>query len=401
MKATTFVFPHEKPTKINGIPTHDTLQLLRKELYANAYGNDCTLGGGNNGYLGMIMPTDMYLKLQTDMKVTTPVEFKIPKAPEATAEEAIMIKTSKIILDCKTMETYLTQQILAAIDREYFDALDDDNMGLSRVTAKDMLAYVTKKHDVITYDELSTNRAKLDENWDPSEPIHRLWRRTQQVQRFAAAGHKPIDDDTVMHALLNVLKQTGVFTTHITIWKQKPTNTWALTAFQEFFEEADKERNLHTAKEAGYANTATTGIKTATSANAATPTTNTTHDKTVMLFGDLKVYYCWSHGGGTNAKHTSNTCNRPKPGHMNLATWDNTCGGCTDMLISQQNKNNRFRNNGSNNYNGNNSNNGNNNGNNNNVNNSNRTNNNNSYNSNGNNNRNNNNRNNGQADDNN
>ena len=161
MKATTFVFPHEKPTKINGIPTHDTLQLLRKELYANAYGNDCTLGGGNNGYLGMIMPTDMYLKLQTDMKVTTPVEFKIPKAPEATAEEAIMIKTSKIILDCKTMETYLTQQILAAIDREYFDALDDDNMGLSRVMAKDMLAHVTKNMT----SSRTTNSARTGQSW--------------------------------------------------------------------------------------------------------------------------------------------------------------------------------------------------------------------------------------------
>ena len=64
IKATTFVFPHEILTPIVGKPTHETVKLLRKEAYANAYENECTLGGGDNGYLGLIMPANEYRDIQ-------------------------------------------------------------------------------------------------------------------------------------------------------------------------------------------------------------------------------------------------------------------------------------------------------------------------------------------------
>ena len=387
IKATTFVFPHETLTKIKGKPTHESVKLLRKELYANAYENECTLGGGDNGYLRIIMPNDNYAKLQTDMGIETPVPFTKPNVPSATANDIETKTINQQRLDHKAMEGHLKKQIIDAFDheREYIEAIDDDSMGFAKFTPKALLAYITNKYDVITYSELNANREDLDATWDSSEPIHRLWSRTQKVQRFAKAGKKEIDDDTIMHALLTVLKKTGVFATHITIWKQQPEHTWTLKAFQAFFDEADKERNEHTSKEAGYANAVKTGTKTNTqSANAAT--TNDEHDGTYLTFKGKKVYYCWSHGGNTNANHTSMTCNRPNNGHINTATWDNMCGGCSDMLISYQNKQQQYRNHNNNNRNGsrNNGNNRNNNGNNNNS--SNNNNQNNGNNNNGNNN---------------
>ena len=397
MKATTFVFPHETLTKITGKPNHETVQLLRKELYANAYENESTLGGGDNGYLGIIMPNNDYLKMQTDAGVETAVPFCKPAAPDATTTDANSKHINQQRMDHKAMEGHLKKQILDAFkdEREYIDAIDDECIGFARYTPKQLLEYIAEKYDVISYDELQTNRDNLDATWDSSEPIHRLWSRTQKVKRFAIAGKKPIDDDTIMHALLTVLKKTGVFATHITIWKQKPENTWTLKAFQEFFDEADKERNEHTAKEAGYANAVKTGKGGTASANAATTTTINT-DMTYMTLGDKKIYYCWSHGGNTNANHTSLTCNRQKDGHINTATWDNTCGGCMDMLFSSKNKQHRFSNsNGNrNNYRGNNRNGSNNNSNNGNSNNGN------SNNGNSNNNRNNNNGNNNNGDNN-
>jgi hypothetical protein len=346
IKATTFVFPHETLTPIIGKPNHETVKLLRKELYA--YENECTLGGGDNGYLGIIMSNTKYSKLLTDAGAAD-IAFVKPPAPDDTADAAVIASINKKILDYKAMEGHLKRQILASIEREYIESLDDDSVGFARVTAKALLEYIENKYDVITYAELSANRDKLEEAWDPSEPIHRLWSRAQQVKRFADAGNKSIDDDTIMHALLTVLKKTGVFTTHITIWSQKPENTWTMSDFQTFFDNADKERNTHTTKEAGYANAVKKGTPTtAASANAAT--SNNDNDKTYMMFGDKKIYYCWSHGGNTSPNHTSLTCNKPKPGHVNLATWDNTCGGCTEMMFSSQNKSFRLRNS---NYNGN------------------------------------------------
>jgi hypothetical protein len=345
-KATTFVFTHEKLTPIVGKPNHESVKLLRQELYANAFENECTLGGGNHGYLGLIMPDEAYLQLQIDSGIEAPVAFIKPAAPADNATDVIKASINKKILDYKSMEAHLKKQLIDAVERDYIELMSDDFIGFGKYSCKAVLEYIVTKYAGITYAETQANRDSLDAEWDPSEPIHRLWIRIQKVQRFAKAGGKDIDDDTAMQAILDVLKKTGVFMTHVTIWKQKPENTWTMKQFQEFFDAADKERNEHTTKEAGYVNAAKAATNPNTaSANAATSNTDSTNDKSYMVFGDKKIYYCWSHGGNTNANHTSLTCNRPKQGHVNTSTWDNTCGGCTDMNISAQNQRFRFRNN--------------------------------------------------------
>jgi hypothetical protein len=301
------------------------------------------------------MPDTEYLKIQTDMGIENPVAFTKP-APPKVDDDAITIKrTEQRIVDCKAMESQLKKQVIAAIEREYIEALRDVKVGFARVTAKEIIKYVVDEYDIITYDELNTNREKLDATWDASEPIHKLWSRTLDIQRFATAGKMPIADVTIMHALITVLMKTGVFTTHITIWKQKPVNTWTMDTFKRFFNDADKERLLHTAKEAGYANAvkSTPTTNTKTDKGQANVESGNVNDKTYVTLGDRKIYYCWSHGGSTNANHTSQTCNRQKDGHVSKSNWMNTCGGCTDMLISAENKQYRFKNNYRNNSGGN------------------------------------------------
>jgi hypothetical protein len=124
-KATFFVFTHETLTPIVGKSTHATIKLLCCEIYANAAENECALGGGSNGYLGIIMPNAEYLKIQTDMGITTPVAFTKP-APPKVGDNAITIKRiEQRIVDCKAMESQLKKQVVAAIEREYIEALRD------------------------------------------------------------------------------------------------------------------------------------------------------------------------------------------------------------------------------------------------------------------------------------
>ena len=175
MKATTFVFPHETLTPIDGKPTHESVTLLRKELYANAYDNECSLGGGDNGYLGIIMPHDEYITLQRDAGIADAdiVPFIKPPTPDPTDAANIIIRTNKQILDYKAMEAHLKRQLLEAItDKDYITVMDDAKVGFSGTTVKTLLDYIVSKYDVITYDQLNSNREKLDENWDPSEPIY-------------------------------------------------------------------------------------------------------------------------------------------------------------------------------------------------------------------------------------
>jgi hypothetical protein len=138
-KATFFVFTHETLTPIVGKSTHATIKLLCSEIYANAAENKCALGGGSNGFRGIIMPNAEYLKIQTDMGIKTPVAF-IKPAPPKVGDNAITIKRiEQLIVDCKAMESQLKKQVVAAIECEYIKALRAVKVGFARVPAKEII----------------------------------------------------------------------------------------------------------------------------------------------------------------------------------------------------------------------------------------------------------------------
>ena len=48
-------FKYKTPAPIKGPPTHQALKCQKKELQANASSIKTDLGGGNHGYLGLIL----------------------------------------------------------------------------------------------------------------------------------------------------------------------------------------------------------------------------------------------------------------------------------------------------------------------------------------------------------
>ena len=80
-------------TKIEGEPSHATLTTLQRELQANASSVDSDLGGGNHGYLGLVLSAPAY----ANVTGTTP--FIAPTYPNplvipttASAVEALSLR---------------------------------------------------------------------------------------------------------------------------------------------------------------------------------------------------------------------------------------------------------------------------------------------------------------------
>jgi hypothetical protein len=69
---TSYKFPYPSLTTVEGKPTAATLLLPRKEIYANARSIHCDLGGGADGYLGIVIPAAQYT-LRTLKVFTAPV----------------------------------------------------------------------------------------------------------------------------------------------------------------------------------------------------------------------------------------------------------------------------------------------------------------------------------------
>jgi hypothetical protein len=355
----TFSFAFKTLTPIIGEPTNVTLTKLKKEIYANAVGTTSELGGGQNGYLGMVMPHVEYMaepNTEAFVKPNKPVA-PIPNSIKTTEEVLYDREMYKEALaeykQHRAMGIELKEQLITAIEYRYLKPLEVGKTGLASVTISDMLAYLTDTYDEITLEDITTNMEKLGAPWNPEEPILDLWERIKECQRFATEGGYPIDDKVAINMVLKALEATGVYTTWTSQMRDIKQTSWTMKLFQDKFNEAQKERSRQvTAKSAGYhgAHAATTTAPTyAAVVTNPTPKFDNTTDYTseYVIRGPKGKYmcYCYGHGYNYGHKHTSPTCRSKKEGHKDMATFFNNMGGCQDLNIGPRNNTNNNTNN--------------------------------------------------------
>ena len=333
---TSFPFPHEKLTKIEGEPTAATVRVLKREVYANAMAIATNLGGGNHGYLGMVMPAVEYNAMNNTQPFVAPNHPGAHPGHANGATAAAITETNRVYLEQKqAAETYakihaaIKQQILDAVGEVFLMNLQDELLGYANVSAEDMLQHLSTTYGTITPDELDANKKLIEAEWNPDDPIETLWKRIQDAQRFAQAGNDPMSDNMCVRATLTVLEKSGVFTEAIRDWRKRPAGQWTLDNLKADFNAANKERLCQlTARTAGY-HTANHATNSPPEEANATANGGTPH---IVTDNGVKMYYCWTHGLGKNPKHTSETCKNKAEGHKDKATADKMMGGNNTIM---------------------------------------------------------------------
>ena len=69
-------FKYPTPAPIRGEPTYEALTKLKDELSANASSVESELGGGDHGYLGLVLTDSEYTSL-----ASSPPQFQAPVFP--------------------------------------------------------------------------------------------------------------------------------------------------------------------------------------------------------------------------------------------------------------------------------------------------------------------------------
>ena len=85
-------FKHKPPTPTRGVPTHTALKRLKTELQANASSIETDIGGGNHGYLALVLTDEEYNSTPNTepfVPLNYPALLVIP--PTATAIEAMQM----------------------------------------------------------------------------------------------------------------------------------------------------------------------------------------------------------------------------------------------------------------------------------------------------------------------
>ena len=294
---------------------HDIRQLKR-QINANAMAIPSRRGGGLNGHLAICMlPADYNVLPNVAAPwVDPPLPGPNPIIP-AGATAAVIAETNRQYkVDCdefatfKAAEAAIRRCLIQAIPSTYIDILADDVFEYALVEPRAIIAHMQANYGLITQDDLIQNMEDLKRQWDPTQPLEDLWKQLRRCQVFAA-NHDPITNATLVREAIINLENTGVFIDALKDWRKRLPAAQTLAQLKIDFNAADKERRRTlTSRDAGYANAA---VKQMVQDNKE----------------NLGLYYCWTHGLGRNADHTSKTCTNKAHGHQLDSTLFNMLGG--------------------------------------------------------------------------
>jgi hypothetical protein len=359
-------FP-QKPVKIRGLPSYHTLNTLRQCLYRNANSFASTLGGGNHGYLGALMPTATYLAAtapNVTQFVAPAVPGYLPVVQGTVAQISDQVRAHNENLrkwkEHENVTKALRKQILDSVEPAYLAHLEDPYSGFNKVPVQNILQELFENYGKIRSTDLMVNNKRFEEDWDPSDTFQTIMARVKQCCDFAADAGQPYTEEQKLAKTHAIVFNTGLYHEALEKWEEIPPVQATYDNFCKHMILAQTRlQNKRTTKQQGYGLGAEhiqemtenfCNIVTAQREenendravikllrqemasmrqlieqlqNVPKPVPNNRTRRPYVDHGS----YCWTHGYGITKTHNSQNCHTKGPGHKDEATRENNMGG--------------------------------------------------------------------------
>jgi hypothetical protein len=379
-------FPHPVLPTVQGDLDYQTIHATRKFLQANSRAIDTHLGGGTLGHLGLIISDASYAMISptTDVGPTLWTRPQAPRrAPSNTDGTSAQVSAARHIWEedvqtyrtCTSVQQALKKHIISVFEPMYLEILNDNMVGYTNISARDMLDHLFKTYGNITAVDLEINFEHMRRAWDPQQPVESLFKQIQDCADYSEAGDVLIGHPQQINVIYSRIFATGHFMSACRRWYEKHAIEKTWTQFKSHFAAAHcqhKHMQGESASTAGYhsviAAVSHTGDQMAETIIGALSnlTTATTSDRGVVealtqanarlvkqlednsnKLRELKAlikkertekrcqrsfnpsprnYFC-THGYKVGSTHTSLTCKLPKPGHKKEAARTDNMGG--------------------------------------------------------------------------
>ena len=150
------IFEYTDLTSIHGEPTYETLKTLVNQLKANARAVRTTLGGGQHGYLGLVLSPQQYnivAPCTPFIRPPHPGPLVIPpyQLPHVT-QLAQFQHTEQLRLynKCYNVEQALRKQVVSAIQDSYLAALKNRQTNTITVPLDQIIEYLFRNYGRVT-----------------------------------------------------------------------------------------------------------------------------------------------------------------------------------------------------------------------------------------------------------
>ena len=240
-------FPYPKPTPIQGEPTYKALKRLKNELRANSSSVDSDLGGGDHGYLGLVLNDAEYSRVVPNTPFIAPRfpgSLNIPRGTDTI--DAINLReehkrNTGLYRECREVEKALIRHITTAIEAKYIDNLKNPDTDLIEDDIPTVLQYLFNNYGKVPTRIVKEKETEvLSTPFVPSDPMVTIFRPIEQLRTLAEIAKIPYTETQIVDFGIQLIKSTRDFETALGDWNKKAERekTWDL--FKDHFTDAQQ-----------------------------------------------------------------------------------------------------------------------------------------------------------------
>jgi hypothetical protein len=244
--------PHPTIPTVEGETDYHTIHATIKFLQANSQAINTHLVEGTLGHLGLIILDVSYSKNAHPPAIAHTL-WETPnapgRAPATTDGTAAEISASRHVWgeDVQAYRTYnsvhqaLKKQIIGVFEPMYHDILNDNMVGYTKISARDMLYHLFETYGNITAVDLAIRFEQMHRAWDPQQLVETLCKQMQDCAGYSEAGGVPIGPSQQINVGYARIFATGHFMSACRRWNKKPAADKTWTHFKSHFAVAHRQ----------------------------------------------------------------------------------------------------------------------------------------------------------------
>jgi hypothetical protein len=164
-----------------------------------------------------------------------------------------------------SVQQALKKQIISVFEPMYLDVMNDNMVGFTNISARDILDHLFSTCGNITAVDLEINFEHMRRAWDPQQPVESSFKQIQDCEDYSEAGGVLIGHPHKINVGYGKIFATGHFVSACRRWNEKPLDekTWA--QFKDHFAAAHRQQNQmqgESAATSGYHSTNAAVVKT-------------------------------------------------------------------------------------------------------------------------------------------
>ena len=241
------IFEYPELTRLRGEPTTSSLMTLENEIKANAQSVMTTLGGGNNGHLGLVLDPTRYGRIPGTSVYNCPtlptlVFAATATGPQIALQKEIYYENLRLFKETNAVERVLVQQIVSAVDAKYLKALQNSRTNKITGDIPAIMEHLLTNYGDVTKEELRSVCNTVEQlTFHPNEPIDVIFTEVDMLSDLSEIAKSPLSEAQKIDLAYVVIQKTQKFKSDLKSWNQKTTLHQTWENFKIHFRKAQKE----------------------------------------------------------------------------------------------------------------------------------------------------------------